>query len=112
MYIFTVVQILIWLLIHMYIIMLLRMLHECVIGIFRETEQKDDSDRGHDKEVLVRYYGDYKKEVLLKYRKTPAKPQINSLFKTGKPKIPPLHEERNQGKKLLQATHQDGTSVV
>lgn len=77
-----------------------------------ETEQKDDSDRGHDKEVLVRYYGDYKKEVLLKYRKTPAKPQINSLFKTGKPKIPPLHEERNQGKKLLQATHQDGTSVV
>lgn len=77
-----------------------------------ETEQKDDSDRGHDKEVLVRYYGDYKKEVLLKYRKTPAKPQINSLFKTGKPRIPPLHEERNQGKKLLQATHQDGTSVV
>lgn len=77
-----------------------------------ETEQKDDSDRGHDKEVLVRYYGDYKKEVLLKYRKTPVKPQINSLFKTGKPRIPPLHEERNQGKKLLQATHQDGTSVV
>ncbi|XP_078341968.1 uncharacterized protein LOC111107827 isoform X2 [Crassostrea virginica] len=77
-----------------------------------ETEQKDDSDRGHDKEVLVRYYGDYKKEVLLKYRKTPAKPQINPIFKTGKPKIPPLHEERNQGKKLLQATHQDGTSVV
>lgn len=77
-----------------------------------ETEQKDDTDRGHDKEVLVRYYGDYKKEVLLKYRKTPVKPQINSLFKTGKPRIPPLHEERNQGKKLLQATHQDGTSVV
>ncbi|XP_055999633.1 uncharacterized protein LOC125656907 isoform X4 [Ostrea edulis] len=77
-----------------------------------ETDQKEDSDKGHDKEVLVRYYGDYKKEVLLKYRKTPVKPQINPIFKTGKPKIPPLHEERNQGKKLLQATHQDGTSVV
>lgn len=103
MYIFTVVQILVCnTYVHNY---------ECCMN-FRETEQKDDSDRGHDKEVLVRYYGDYKKEVLLKYRKTPAKPQINSLFKTGKPKIPPLHEERNQGKKLLQATHQDGTSVV
>lgn len=111
MYIFTVVQILACnTYVHNYVIM--NAAYECVIGIFRETEQKDDSDRGHDKEVLVRYYGDYKKEVLLKYRKTPAKPQINSLFKTGKPKIPPLHEERNQGKKLLQATHQDGTSVV
>lgn len=90
------------------------MLYINELGFFsdRETDQKEDSDKGHDKEVLVRYYGDYKKEVLLKYRKNPVKPQINPIFKTGKPKIPPLHEERNQGKKLLQATHQDGTSVV
>ncbi|XP_062584054.1 uncharacterized protein LOC134245821 isoform X4 [Saccostrea cucullata] len=93
-------------------------IYESCIQILRdfmkkiETEQKEDTERGHDKEVTVRYYGDYKKEVLLKYRKTPAKPQINPIFKTGKPRIPPLHEERNQGKKLLEATHQDGTSVV
>jgi hypothetical protein len=34
---------------------------------------QDDLDEGKDKPVVVRYYGDAKKEAINKYRKSPVK---------------------------------------
>lgn len=67
---------------------------------------------GYDKDVHVRFYGDAKKEAMLKYRRSPVKTSVNPIYKGGKPRIPPVFDERHEGKELLQATHQDGSSVV
>ncbi|KAL4226564.1 hypothetical protein ACF0H5_014549 [Mactra antiquata] len=71
-----------------------------------------DLDQGHDKPVVVRYYGDTKRETLLKYRKSPSKMCQSPVFRGGKPKVPTIIDERNEGKKLMQAQHIDGTTVI
>ncbi|XP_033746339.1 uncharacterized protein LOC117331622 isoform X5 [Pecten maximus] len=71
-----------------------------------------DIENGYDREVQVRYYGDAKKEAMLKYRRSPLKTTVKPIYKGGKPRIPPVFDERHEGKDLLQATHQDGSSVV
>ncbi|XP_069141921.1 uncharacterized protein [Argopecten irradians] len=71
-----------------------------------------DIENGYDREVQVRYYGDAKKEAMLKYRRSPMKTAVKPIYKGGKPRIPPVFDERHEGKDLLQATHQDGSSVV
>ncbi|XP_052285563.1 uncharacterized protein LOC127881598 isoform X9 [Dreissena polymorpha] len=77
------------------------------------AEQKaKEVDQGNDKPVFVRYYGDTKKETLLKYRKSPVKSSVNPISRGGKPKIPSISDERNEGRKLMQAQHNDGTTVV
>lgn len=79
---------------------------------FRASENQKDIDQGFDKPAVVRYYGDTKKETLLKYRKSPSKLSANPVYRGGKPKIPSIIDERNEGRKLMQASHVDGTSVV
>lgn len=80
--------------------------------VFRKQQQQDDLDEGKDKPVVVRYYGDHKKEVLLKYRKSPVKTDSPVLGKSGKIRIPIIGDDRNEGKQLIQATVHDGTSFV
>ncbi|XP_071170308.1 uncharacterized protein LOC143062443 isoform X4 [Mytilus galloprovincialis] len=77
-----------------------------------KQQQQDDLDEGKDKPVVVRYYGDHKKEVLLKYRKSPVKTDSPVLGKSGKIRIPIIGDDRNEGKQLIQATVHDGTSFV
>lgn len=69
-------------------------------------------DQGFDKPVVVRYYGDTKKETLLKYRKSPTKCSANPVYRGGKPRIPSIIDERNEGRRPMQASHIDGTSVI
>ncbi|XP_021368106.1 uncharacterized protein LOC110459911 isoform X3 [Mizuhopecten yessoensis] len=91
---------------------------EYCIQILQETmkatkEQRiKDIDNGYDREVQVRFYGDAKKEAMLKYRRSPLKTAVKPIYKGGKPRIPPVFDERHEGKDLLQATHLDGSSVV
>ncbi|XP_053377067.1 uncharacterized protein LOC123530542 isoform X4 [Mercenaria mercenaria] len=69
-------------------------------------------DQGFDKPVIVRYYGDAKRETLLKYRKSPNKMSPIPGNKPYKPKIPSISDEKNEGKKLMQASHIDGSTVI
>jgi hypothetical protein len=61
--------------------------------------------------VIVRYYGDAKKETLLKYRKSPKMTPIQGN-KPNKPKVPSIIDEKNEGKKLMQTSHIDGSTVI
>lgn len=79
---------------------------------YRENDHNKDLEQGYDKPVLVRFYGDTKKETLLKYRKSPSKSSANPVYRGGKPKIPCIIDERNEGRKLMQTGHIDGTTVV
>ena len=76
-------------------------------------EQKaQEKDMGYDQPVQVRYYGDTRKETLLKYRKSPIKPTVNPTTKGGKPKIPSMYDDQNEGKQLMLTGHLDGTTVA
>ena len=81
---------------------------------FRAEQKQKELDQGYDKPVVVRYYGDTKKETLLKYRKSPVKSSQapSPVYKGGKPRIPSIIDERNEGKKLMEASHIDGSSVI
>lgn len=76
------------------------------------TDQKtQEKEMGYDQPVQVRYYGDTRKETLLKYRKSPVKPSVNPAIKGGKPKIPSMYDDNNEGKQLMLTSHLDGTTV-
>lgn len=63
--------------------------------------------------VLVRYYGDTRKETLLKYRKSPIRRSpTNISFKGNKPRIPNMYDDANEGKQLMMTGHIDGTKVT
>jgi hypothetical protein len=79
---------------------------------FRTAQANKEVDQGYDKPVVIRYYGDTKREILLKYRKSPGKLTPPLTNKVIKPKIPSIVDERNDGKKLMQAQHIDGSTVV
>lgn len=83
-----------------------------MIFFFRSNQATKDTDQGYDKPVIVRHYGDTKRETLLKYRKSPNKMCQSAVHRGGKPKVPSIIDERNEGKKLMQASHIDGTTVV
>lgn len=78
----------------------------------RTAQANKEVEQGYDKPVIVRYYGDTKKETLLKYRKSPNKLLPNQGNKVFKPKVPSIIDERNEGKKLMQASHIDGSTVI
>lgn len=69
-------------------------------------------EQGYDKPVIVRYYGDAKRETLLKYRKSPNKMSPSVVIRAGKPRIPSITDEKNEGKKLMQVSHVDGSTVL
>ena len=72
-----------------------------------------DKQNGLDKPVQVRYYGDTRKETLLRYRKSPVKQTPNPALKGQKPRIPRMYnDDRDEGKTLCVTSHLDGTSVV
>ena len=76
-------------------------------------EQKaQEKVMGYDQSVQVRYYGDTRKETLLKYRKSPVKPTVSPATRGGKPKIPSMYDDQNEGKQLMLTGHLDGTTVV
>ncbi|KAH9503808.1 hypothetical protein Btru_066692 [Bulinus truncatus] len=76
-------------------------------------EQKaHETHIGHNTTVAVRYYGDTHKETVLKYRKSPMKVSSFILVKNGKPRIPRLLDDQNEGKQLMLTTHPDGTTIV
>ncbi|KAK7484126.1 hypothetical protein BaRGS_00024615 [Batillaria attramentaria] len=74
-------------------------------------QKAQEKEMGYDQPVQVRYYGDSRKETLLKYRKSPVKPSINPAVKGGKPKIPNMYDDNNEGKQLMLTSHLDGTTV-
>ncbi|KAK7102791.1 uncharacterized protein [Littorina saxatilis] len=77
------------------------------------SDQKaQEKDLGYDHAVQVRYYGDTRKESLLKYRKSPVKPTGNPAGKGGKPRIPCMYDDYNEGKQLMLTGHLDGTTVA
>ncbi|XP_041349988.1 uncharacterized protein LOC121369160 isoform X2 [Gigantopelta aegis] len=78
-----------------------------------KQQQLHDKQNGLDKPVQVRYYGDTRKETLLKYRKSPVKQMPNPALKGQKPRIPRMYnDDRDEGKALCVTSHLDGTSVV
>ncbi|XP_052781293.1 uncharacterized protein LOC128217895 isoform X3 [Mya arenaria] len=85
-------------------------LQESLKSITEQTTK--EVEQGHDKPVVLRYYGDAKKETLLKYRKSPSKSGQSIVHRGGKPKIPTIVDERNEGKKLMHAQHIDGSAVL
>ncbi|KAL8576950.1 hypothetical protein ACOMHN_024226 [Nucella lapillus] len=64
-------------------------------------QKAQEKEMGYDQSVQVRYYGDTRKETLLKYRKSPVKPSANSVAKGGKPHIPSMYDDQNEGKQLM-----------
>jgi hypothetical protein len=77
-----------------------------------EDQKAQEKDMGYDQPVQVRYYGDTRKEALLKYRKSPVKQQVSPVSKGGKPKIPSIYDDRDEGKQLMVSGHLDGTTVA
>ncbi|XP_059152679.1 uncharacterized protein LOC131938590 isoform X2 [Physella acuta] len=92
-------------------------LEYCVQRLLQEMklikgQKAIEAQMGFTLPVVVRYYGDTHKETLLKYRKPPVKAGLNNSFKEGKPQIPNVYDEKNQGKQLMLTTHPDGTTVA
>ena len=81
---------------------------------YSKEDRKEDGKKGFDKDFVpcVRYYGDSKKEAMLKYRKKSPVKTSSSVARGGKPNVPPVFDERMEGKHLLQTIHTDGTSCV
>ncbi|XP_076447540.1 uncharacterized protein LOC143284598 isoform X2 [Babylonia areolata] len=75
-------------------------------------QKAQEKEMGYDQAVQVRYYGDTRKETLLKYRKSPVKATASTVAKGGKPKIPSMYDDQNEGKQLMLAGHLDGTAVA
>lgn len=84
----------------------------CVLIIFSAALRQKEIELGYDKAVVVRYYGDTRKETILKFRKSPLKSTPSTVHKGGKPHIPSITDERNEGKKLMQASHIDGSTII
>ena len=79
---------------------------------FRAAIRQREIDQGYDKPAVVRYYGDTRKETVLKFRKSPLISTPSNVHKGGMPRIPTISDERNEGKKLMQASHIDGSTVI
>nr|KAG5697458.1 hypothetical protein BaRGS_029349 [Batillaria attramentaria] len=58
-------------------------------------QKAQEKEMGYDQPVQVRYYGDSRKETLLKYRKSPVKPSINPAVQ-GRKTQDPKHERMNK----------------
>ncbi|KAL3852051.1 hypothetical protein ACJMK2_015740 [Sinanodonta woodiana] len=91
--------------------------NECIQILNAALKQINDDkvkeeEKGFNQTVVFRYYGDTRKETLLKYRKSPVKQTPTPITKVVKPSIPILDDEKNEGKTLVQTTHLDGTTVV
>ena len=80
--------------------------------IYSLEQKAQEKVMGYDQPVQVRYYGDTRKETLLKYRKSPIKPTINPAIRGGKPRIPSMYDDQNEGKQLMLTGHLDGTTVA
>ncbi|ESP04590.1 hypothetical protein LOTGIDRAFT_170681 [Lottia gigantea] len=71
-----------------------------------------EKDVVQDKPVQVRYYGDTRLETLIKYRRSPVKPEVSPAIHGGSPRIPKINDDKYEGKNLMLSGHSDGTSVV
>ncbi|GFR69725.1 glutamate-rich protein 6 [Elysia marginata] len=92
-------------------------LEYCVQRLLQELklikEQKaHEAEMGFNTPPVVRYYGDARRETLLKYRKSPTRTSPNHSFKEGKPRIPNMYDDHNEGRQLMTTTHIDGTTVA
>ncbi|KAL5013330.1 hypothetical protein ScPMuIL_007600 [Solemya velum] len=87
---------------------------EHCIQILQETmraaklQKTQDINQGYDKEVVLRYYADAKKD---KIKKQPPDKDL-PVHKGGKPKFPSMHHDHTEGRKLSLVTHIDGSTVA
>ncbi|CAL1534535.1 unnamed protein product [Lymnaea stagnalis] len=83
---------------------------------FRRPKKKEQKlhelQIGYSTIPSVRYYGDTRKEALLKYRKSPVKTSSNNPMREGKPRIPLVFDDDNEGRQSMLTTHPDGTTVA
>ncbi|XP_005107667.1 uncharacterized protein LOC101861687 isoform X2 [Aplysia californica] len=80
-----------------------------------KEQRTHEIEMGYNNPVVVRYYGDTRKETLLKYRKSPVRTSQNASMnsmKGLKPRIPHMYDDSNEGKQLMKTCHIDGTMVA
>ncbi|KAK3768351.1 hypothetical protein RRG08_031140 [Elysia crispata] len=92
-------------------------LEYCVQRLLQELklikdQKTHEAEMGFNTPPVVRYYGDARRETLLKYRKSPTRTSPNTSFKEGKPRIPNMYDDHNEGRQLMITTHIDGTTVA
>ncbi|GFO23230.1 glutamate-rich protein 6, partial [Plakobranchus ocellatus] len=92
-------------------------LEYCVQRLLQELklikEQKThEAEMGFTTPPVVRYYGDARRETLLKYRKSPTRTSPNTSLREGKPRIPNMYDDHNEGRQLMMTTHIDGTTIA
>ena len=83
--------------------------------ISRKEQEKNDAEIGHDKPVVVRYYGDSKRGVMQKYGMHAQRPLVRSApqlkEKLSRMEIPAT-DMNDEGKKLFMTTVADGSTIV
>ncbi|XP_019619535.1 PREDICTED: uncharacterized protein LOC109466272 [Branchiostoma belcheri] len=77
------------------------------------TEQHEKAlALGHDKPLIIRYYGDTKREAMLKYKKQPPPSQKPGARVMSPPKIPRMDSPVEQGRLKLMRQLPDGSCSV
>ena len=83
--------------------------------ICRKEQEKNDAEIGHDKPVVVRYYGDSKREIKQKYSIHAQRPLVRSTpqlkEKLSRMEVPET-DMNDEGKKLFMTTVADGSTIV
>ncbi|XP_035677490.1 uncharacterized protein LOC118416483 isoform X1 [Branchiostoma floridae] len=84
-----------------------------LLSIKVSTEQHEKAlELGHDKPLVIRYYGDTKREAMLKYKKQPPPSQKPGARVMSPPKIPRMDSPVEQGRLKLMRQLPDGSCSV
>ncbi|CAH1265485.1 C3orf20 [Branchiostoma lanceolatum] len=84
-----------------------------LLSIKISTEQHEKAlELGHDKPLVIRFYGDTKREAMLKYKKQPPPSQKPGARVMSPPKIPRMDSPVEQGRLKLMRQLPDGSCSV
>ena len=70
-----------------------------------------DKEHGHDKPVVVRYYGDSRRDAMLRRNVSSGKVSAH-LLRGQKPDIPELPETKLPDKRIFMTTVSDGSTTI